>query len=549
MTPSTWIGGISNAFGYTTPGWILNTADGLATYYFMNKAKDRIKEEGLNFSTGLDALMSLAPFTRDGEAINAVGNALRNPTQALRSVVDDFRMARNAVKNSNVGSAASNLANNLRTALSSNAANVAREFNNSVKSTRLVNVPIEHVSPNGITKGSALEVGQEGIHLSPYGSSTTPQIQQFFISQGQYPHVRTGTWTYSNNTQPMQVNDVGGFWKGINPEFDAMVDKGIINFKYANNFEGKGNTSYLTTEPSFGLQLSRNITNPQRRVTTFQKGIIPPDILANNAGIRITTKPELTNQSQLQGYTQFGSDYSQLGTGGTELQQAAVDRFINPYVEELMDFYKSGFYAKRLAKAGLLNERDKILAQKQLNLNNTRFGVNTKENMENTYAWTGWDDELNSPYGVLEYNIDDDYVPIRFATLHEGSHSSSLNLPEITKHNKSLLTNIWDNVKPELRNNPQVQQYVEYVSRITNTTNPNAAVSEFGGQLQNAFRHMQKNNLTVDQLLQDTNYISTDPELRNAITTFKPEFVKKLLMPGGIISSILLPIYDNANNQ
>ena len=77
--------------------------------------------------------------------------------------------------------------------------------------------------------------------------------------------------------------------------------------------------------------------------------------------------------------------------------------------------------------------------------------------MGNAYAWTGWDNNLKTPYGILEYNIDDNFTPIRYATLHEGSHSSSLNLPEIDRHNKNLLVNIWDNVKPEMKNDLQVK--------------------------------------------------------------------------------------------
>lgn len=528
VTPSTWIGGVAQATGYQAPAWLLNGADLAASAYYANEAGKDIGKNGLTWRTGFNALMSLAPMTRETEAIEGIANTLRRPTQAVSSVVDNFRTARNAV--------------------SSPEAVLGRELNRDIKNTKFVNVPVEHVSPNGVTKGSALDVGEEGIHLSPAGSSTTPQIENYLLSQGQFPFVRTGTWTYSNNTYPVQVNDTGGFWKGANPYFDIMRSNGRTNFWYPNNFEGNvngaRNVSYVTTEPNAGLQLSKNASSPQKRqITTFQKGAIPSDILANNAGIRTTIKPEVINKTQLHGYAQFGGDYTSLGTGGTQLSQEAIDRFIIPSVDELMNFYKSGFYARRLAKAGLLGSRDKILAQKKLNLDNTRFGINVSDNMGNTYAWTGWDDEIKNPYGVLEYNVDDSSIPIRFATLHEGSHSSSLNLPEIDKHNKSLLVNIWDNVKPEMRNNPQVKQYINYVTDAgKNISNPNASVSEIAGQFQNAFIHMEKNNLSVDQLLQDTDYIRTDHELRNAIAVFKPEFLKELLAPGGIISSILLAV-------
>lgn len=102
--------------------------------------------------------------------------------------------------------------------------------------------------------------------------------------------------------------------------------------------------------------------------------------------------------------------------------------------------------------------------------------------MGDAYAWTGWDDEIRNPYGVLEYNVDDSSIPVRFATLHEGSHSSSLNLPEIDKHNKDLLVNIWDNVKPGMKDNPQVKRYIDYVTDAgKDISNPNASVSELAG--------------------------------------------------------------------
>ena len=44
----------------------------------------------------------------------------------------------------------------------------------SIKNTKFTNVPVEHVSLNGMTKDSALDVGKEGTHLSPVGSYTTP---------------------------------------------------------------------------------------------------------------------------------------------------------------------------------------------------------------------------------------------------------------------------------------------------------------------------------------------------------------------------------------
>lgn len=143
MTPSTWIGGGMQAAGYTAPNWLLTGADLAASAYFANEAGKEIDKNGLNWRTGFNALMALSPMTRETEAIESVANTLRRPTQAISSVVDDFRAARNAV--------------------SSPEAVLARELNQSVKNTRLINVPVEHVSPNGMTKGSTFDIGERNI--------------------------------------------------------------------------------------------------------------------------------------------------------------------------------------------------------------------------------------------------------------------------------------------------------------------------------------------------------------------------------------------------
>lgn len=168
-----------------------------------------------------------------------------------------------------------------------------RTLDKAVDNTQLINVPVEHVSPNGVTKGSTLDVGEGGIHLSPVGSSTIPQIENYLLSQGQFPFVRTGTWTFSNNTKPVKVQDVGYFGKGFNPDFDTKVNNGITNFSYTNNFEGKGNTSYLTTEPSQGLQLSKNTTNNASRIDWNTPDVITPE------GIRLADGTLIKDRSGL----------------------------------------------------------------------------------------------------------------------------------------------------------------------------------------------------------------------------------------------------------
>lgn len=538
MTPSTWINGIGQAAGYNLDK-AGTVADLLLSAYFANEAGKEIDRNGLTLKTIGNAIMSAFPLTKEVEAANAVAAGVKSLPNTL---VNDFKT--------------------IRSALSSKATNLGREFNNSIKNTYFVNVPIEHVSNNGVTLGSNLNAASDwdvGFHFSPRWSPTTSNIQEATNA----PFVRTGTWTYTNNTKPVFVIDKGNWTYDFNPEIYKGLNPGNTptenalaltqrnpNYVYTNVFEGKGNTSYMTTEPSFGVQLSKNIQSKPKRRFNFQKGLgINIPLNSKTGGVYISRSPIIL-KTELGGYTMFDNNYSELGTGGIKLSQDAVNNFIIPSINQLRDYYNSGFYARRLAKAGLLSERNQILKQKNINLNNTIYGINTNENIGKAYAWTGFDDELLHPIPILEYNVDDNFVPISFATIHEGSHASSLSLPKIREHNMAILQNAWDNVKPEVKDLPEVKKYMDYILDVEkkDIQNPNALVSEIGGQLQNAFLHMQKNNLTPEQLLKDDDYISRDPELRNAIFVFKPEYLKKLLAPGGIISSFLLTINNNDSN-
>lgn len=267
MTPSTWVGGFFDAFGTQAPAWLLNGSDLAASAYFAGQAGREIDKNGLNWKTGTNALLSLAPFTREESAIRAVGSTLRNPVSSFSSVIDDFRAARNA--------------------MSSPEANIAREFNRSVKNTRFVNVPIEHVSNRGMTEGAGLNsysTSDVGFHFSPAGSPTTYNIQQATNA----PFVRTGTWTYTNNTKPVFVIDKGNWRYSFNPEIYQGVNPGKTvaenamalnqkgpNFMYVNNnYEGRGARSFMTTQPS-SVQLSKNKIVQDDRFLSEPSQIVP----------------------------------------------------------------------------------------------------------------------------------------------------------------------------------------------------------------------------------------------------------------------------------
>ena len=95
MTPSTWIGGISRMAGYEAPTALLNGADLAYSAYLGKQAGDAIEKEGLNLKTGIEAALSLAPFTRSEEAIKAVAGLPRTIKDIKDSsnVVNKARLA------------------------------------------------------------------------------------------------------------------------------------------------------------------------------------------------------------------------------------------------------------------------------------------------------------------------------------------------------------------------------------------------------------------------------------------------------------------------
>lgn len=250
MTPSTWIGGISEAAGYQAPNWMLNTSDLGASVYFANKAGNELDKEGLNWYTGTNAIMSLAPFTRDTEAIQGISNGLKSLSNQVRKVVNKGKQARRNYI-------------------------LSKELNKAIQETMFHNIDIEHVSPNGITEGSALDTGKEYIHFSNLGSPTSHNI----MLNMDYPYLRTGYFTYTDNTAPIWTSDHGSFKKGANPRFDRQVKHGVNNFKYQNQFESN-DISYVTTTPEFGFGLSKNINMPYTNSNVWlvtQNGFVSPE--------------------------------------------------------------------------------------------------------------------------------------------------------------------------------------------------------------------------------------------------------------------------------
>ena len=85
LTPSNWVVGTMDAMGYTTPNWLVNGMDIATTGYFANEARKDLQKEGLNWGTATNAALSLIPFTKDSQAIQAISQGLRNAASKVNN--------------------------------------------------------------------------------------------------------------------------------------------------------------------------------------------------------------------------------------------------------------------------------------------------------------------------------------------------------------------------------------------------------------------------------------------------------------------------------
>ena len=263
--PSTWLEGIMGYFGYTVPQWLSTGVDLAASAYFAKQAGDEFDRNGFTPYTAINGALSLIPMTRSAEGVSAVSNGLRNLTENGKGAV---KVVAEAVEG-----------------MLPKGLTVSKAINQGVKDTKLVNMPVEHVTSNGVTTGlKSYSDSDVGFHLSPEGSPTTTAIQE---STGM-PYVRRGTWTYSDNTKPKVVTDNGNWTYDFSPELYSGTNPGKTNwenaialdskgpnFAYKNNFEGNGEVSYMTTSPEFGLSLSKNAELPKEVPTIAHNPMKP----------------------------------------------------------------------------------------------------------------------------------------------------------------------------------------------------------------------------------------------------------------------------------
>jgi hypothetical protein len=190
-------------FGYTVPSWLSTGVDLAASAYWAKQAGDEFDRNGFTPYTVTNGVLSLLPITRSAEGISAVSNGLR----------DIVNNSKGAVKA--VGEAVERM---LPKGLT-----VSKAINQGVKDTKLVNVPVEHVTTNGVANRlNSYSESDVGFHLSPEGSPTTVTIQE---STGM-PFIRRGTWTYSDNTKPKVVTDNGNWTYDFNPELYSGTNPG-----------------------------------------------------------------------------------------------------------------------------------------------------------------------------------------------------------------------------------------------------------------------------------------------------------------------------------
>lgn len=515
ITPSTWIGGISEGLGYTAPSWILNGSDLALSAYFANEAGKEIDKNGLNLNTAINAVLSTTPLTREEQTIKAVANS-------VKSINDTVKKTKELKK-------------------------FGKAFKESVKDTKFVNKPIEHVSENGVTEGAGLRSysnSDVGFHFSPEGSTTTYNIQQATNA----PFVRRGTWTYTNNTEPTLVLDKGIWTYNFNPEIYTGVNPGTTiaenamalnqkgpNFTYTNKFEGKGNQSFMTTEPSFGIQLSKNVENPITK-SDEQISLLKPKP-------KVTTSESL-GQMILDGKYPVELDPIQIpqlnGNTSRVLTRVVPEEIVNseitPHTEKIHELYNSNFYKQRLTDAGITNpeKQAKIIQVLNNNVDNVKY-YSTSLPSNTTSAFTQFDKDKNIVVFNRTANVQ---KPLSYDIHHEvGGHIAENNISEIQDFNKSLINDWKDQLQIEYEPNKKA---LDYMFRIY----PDQTW-EGRGMLAPAIYQMKRQGLTGEQLL-ESSYADTDKHLDNFRLAMGDEWVTNILNKLLIATPI---VYGRNNKQ
>lgn len=446
MTPSTWIGGISGMAGYEAPTALLNGADLAYSAYLGKQAGDAIAKDGLNLETGINAALSLAPFTRSEEAIKAVAG--------LPRTIKDIQNSSNVI----------------------NKARLAYEMNKGIKGAQFTNRPVGLVTNEGLGNMSPATGADVGTHFADEGSPVLDAIQK---ATGR-PFVRTGTWTYTNNTEPIFVLDKGNWTYSFNPDIYKGVNPGVTpmdnamalneinpNYSYSNKFEGfidgKQYPSYMTVNPEQGFHLSKNIQKMDDDwLTTPIKGTPGDYILKDGTHTPTVSDPFFTEFPNLHNYFQNVYTKKEITPTGifytTEFIQNGVSfrvgKLNNEYYVSINEApYKKVQGSEQDVEKYVLNEREKLInslpKETQEIIKRSKI-ASDREDAESIIAGT----ELGNAFkesiknDIGNFYLSDEYLD-RFAKSYnalEGTYFTSEDLKPILEENlnKTLdLTQPW----------------------------------------------------------------------------------------------------------
>jgi hypothetical protein len=222
---------------------------------------------------------------------------------------------------------------------------------------------------------------------------------------------------------------------------DAMqLNQKSSNWYYTNNWEDKGSTSFMSTEPTFGLQFSKNIENPTGQsvfiTKPFDSDFIPYLPIQGDNFQLLKVNPKyrgagLDNLRYLhsrypgEGYNIVGNDFNELyavNPINKDVQAALID----PHKEDLINYLKSAEYARRLKRAGLLNKRDEIV-QKQIDrINNTEYTMAPTRTVAGLTKPTHQGGNNVIVFSTGATDIPNENVSLAQLYAHEGGHTKEI---------------------------------------------------------------------------------------------------------------------------
>ena len=296
----------------------------------------------------------------------------------------------------------------------------------------------------------------------------------------------------------------------------------------------------MTTQPNFGVSLSKNslTSNENKGYGGWFTQHYYPEQMRD-----IISLPNGQLQRHRIGIGNTHSNLEVISPALYEQHKGFPIHFdnyatnIRPYEEQLRDYFNSGFYARRLAASGLLNQRDAILQHNNQMLEKVKYYI--EPNMPAKARTTRHTPYQESFGTAISFNPNYSNEKIGYSVYHEGKHAVDIDSPinkhnsELIKEGKSQLNISYDNLSDKEK------KYIDYIL----FEGPDG-VTELAGQLQPALMYMYQHKLTPQQLI-ESDYLYKDKNFYNILAYFKEGYVKKLLESAGILT--LLPLIKNDN--